>query len=76
MSSYFNPELETMTLDEMYSAMNSLCTRINSAKGFVSTFDDNYIGDLRRRSKGLGREILLEVDPSVLAYVVNPARLF
>jgi hypothetical protein len=75
MSAYFNSAVETMDLEQVHDRMKSLCVRINAAKGFVDTFDDNFVADLRRRSKELGQEITLEIDPSILAYVVSPYRL-
>jgi hypothetical protein len=59
----------------VHDEITSLCTRINTAKGLVNASDIDLITDLRRRSKSPGREITLEVYPSILAYVVNPFRL-
>lgn len=64
-----------MGLEQVHNEMKSLCVQINAAKGFVDTFHDNFIADLRHRSKELGQEITLEIDPSILAYVVCPFRL-
>jgi len=75
MSTYFNSIVESMDLEQVHEQMNSLCVQINAANGFIDSVNENFIADLRRRSKELGQEITLEVDPSILAYAVCPFRL-
>lgn len=69
---YFNPEVADMNLTEVRAKMVTLCAEINAANGAVDTFNDNLIADLRNRSKALGQEIILEIDPISRTYVVTP----
>ncbi|CUI05507.1 hypothetical protein BN2497_5791 [Janthinobacterium sp. CG23_2] len=72
MSTYFDPAVEAMDLKTVRAEMNALCAEINAANGFVDTFSDNRIADLRRRSKALGEETTLEAHPTLGSYVVKP----
>lgn len=69
---FFNPAVADMNLTEVRAKMGAMCTEINAVNGFIDTFNDNFIADLRRRSKALGEEIMLEIDPTSRAYVVTP----
>ncbi|NHZ67111.1 hypothetical protein [Massilia genomosp. 1] len=72
MNSYFDATVEAMDLIAVRVEMNTLCASINAKNGFIETFADNRISDLRSRSKALGQEITLEIDPVSGIYVVQP----
>lgn len=75
MNAYVNPVAETMSLEQVHVEMESLCNQINAAGVAVDSVQADVIADLRHRSRKLGQEIILEIDPSILAYVVRPFRL-
>lgn len=71
MSTYFDPAVETMDLKTVRAQMSALCAKINAANGFIDTYTDNCIADLRRRRRALGEEITLEVHPTSRGYIVT-----